>query len=164
MMVNLCQKGVELERNESEIQLRSPSFKMSETSWEVVRNNLTLEEQANFLSGELDSDEALHACDLSTHEALVLHNRASMVEGFFRHLPPSTFVQQHEGGKFSYHEKGGNKQRHQLRRKIAVEKKALEVAINEHNAAVGEVEKLPPPNELLAVDNYSWPWECKYFL
>lgn len=46
------------------------------------------------------------ACDLSTHEALVLHNRASMVEGFFRHLPPSTFVQQHEGGKFSYHEKG----------------------------------------------------------
>ncbi|XP_059370900.1 uncharacterized protein LOC132108245 [Carassius carassius] len=45
------------------------------------------------------------ACDLSTHEALVLHNRASMVEGFFRHLPPSTFVQQHEEGKFSYHEK-----------------------------------------------------------
>ncbi|KAE8276998.1 hypothetical protein D5F01_LYC22528 [Larimichthys crocea] len=55
---------------------------------------------------------------------------------------------------------GGNKRRHQLRRKIAVEKKALEVAISEHNAAVGEVEKLPPPNELLAVDNYSWPWEC----
>ena len=46
------------------------------------------------------------ACDLSTHEALVLHNRASMVEGFFRHLLPSTFLQQHEGGKFSYHEKG----------------------------------------------------------
>ncbi|KAL1267090.1 hypothetical protein QQF64_002765 [Cirrhinus molitorella] len=36
-------------------------------------------------------------CDLSTHETLVLHNRASMVEGFFRHLPPSTFVKQHEG-------------------------------------------------------------------
>ncbi|XP_039541251.1 uncharacterized protein LOC120488696 [Pimephales promelas] len=45
------------------------------------------------------------ACDLSTHEALVLHNRASMVEGFFRHPPPSTFVQQDEGGKFSYYEK-----------------------------------------------------------
>ncbi|TKS90332.1 hypothetical protein D9C73_024464 [Collichthys lucidus] len=59
-----------------------------------------------------------------------------------------------------YRQSGGNKQRHQLRRKIAVEKKALEVAINKHNAAVGEVEKLPPPNELLAVDNYSWPWEC----
>lgn len=59
---------------------------------------------------------------------------------------------------------GGNKRRHQLRQKIAVEKKALEVAINDHNAAVGEVERLPPPNELLAVDNYSWPWECKYFL
>ncbi|TKS92484.1 hypothetical protein D9C73_025314 [Collichthys lucidus] len=59
-----------------------------------------------------------------------------------------------------YRQSGGNKQRHQLRRKIAVEKKALEVAINEHNAAVREVEKLPPPNELLAVDNYSWPWEC----
>ncbi|CAM4491361.1 unnamed protein product [Leuciscus chuanchicus] len=54
----------------------------------------------------------------------------------------------------------GNKRRHQLRKKIAVEKKALEVAINDHNASVGEVEKLPPPNELLAVDNYSWPWEC----
>lgn len=36
----------------------------------------------------------------------------------------------------------------------------MEVAINDHNATVGEVEKLPPPNELLAVDNYSWPWEC----
>ncbi|XP_038137468.1 uncharacterized protein LOC119781158 isoform X2 [Cyprinodon tularosa] len=44
-------------------------------------------------------------CDLSTHETLVLHNRASTVEGFFKHLPPSTFVQQHEGGKFSYQEK-----------------------------------------------------------
>ncbi|KAG1943764.1 hypothetical protein F2P79_014877, partial [Pimephales promelas] len=59
---------------------------------------------------------------------------------------------------------GGKKRRHQLRKKIAVEKKALEVAINDYNATVGEVEKLPPPNELLAVDNYSWPWECKYFL
>ncbi|XP_058625548.1 uncharacterized protein LOC131536554 [Onychostoma macrolepis] len=59
-----------------------------------------------------------------------------------------------------YRQSGGNKRRHQLRRKIAVEKKALEVAINDHNATVGEVEKLPPPNELLDVDNYSWPWEC----
>ncbi|KAL1261585.1 hypothetical protein QQF64_006850, partial [Cirrhinus molitorella] len=59
-----------------------------------------------------------------------------------------------------YRQSGGNKQRHRLRRKIAVEKKALEVAINDHNATVGEDEKLPPPNELLAVDNYSWPWEC----
>ncbi|ROI26658.1 hypothetical protein DPX16_21601 [Anabarilius grahami] len=41
---------------------------------------------------------------------------------------------------------GGNKRRHQLRRKIAVEKKALEVAINDHNATVGEAEKLPSPN------------------
>ncbi|XP_032365742.1 uncharacterized protein LOC116683353 [Etheostoma spectabile] len=59
-----------------------------------------------------------------------------------------------------YRQSGGNKQRHQLRRKIVVEKKALEVAINDHNATVGEDEKLPPPNELLAMDNYSWPWEC----
>ncbi|KAK7128352.1 hypothetical protein R3I94_016807 [Phoxinus phoxinus] len=59
-----------------------------------------------------------------------------------------------------YRQSGGNKRRHQLRKKIAVEKKALEVAINDHNATVGEVEKLPPSNELLAVDNYSWPWEC----
>ncbi|XP_058494830.1 uncharacterized protein LOC131465891 [Solea solea] len=59
-----------------------------------------------------------------------------------------------------YRQSGGNKRRHQLRKKIALEKKALEVAINDHNTTVGEVGKLPPPNELLAVDNYSWPWEC----
>lgn len=59
-----------------------------------------------------------------------------------------------------YRQSGGNKRRHQLRKKIAVEKKALEVAINDHNSTVGDTEKLPPPNELLAVDNYSWPWEC----
>lgn len=39
---------------------------------------------------------------------------------------------------------GGNMRRHQLRRKIAVKRKALEVAINGHNATVGDVEKLPP--------------------
>ncbi|CAM4714890.1 unnamed protein product [Leuciscus chuanchicus] len=144
---------------------------MSETSWEVVLNNLSPHIGGTgklplWRIGQDCLPRSLYctACDLSTHEALVLHNRASMVEGFFRHLPPSTFVQQDEGGKFSYYEKGGNKRRHQLRRKIAVEKKALEVAISDHNATVGEVEKLPPPNELLAVDNYSWPWECKYFL
>jgi len=38
---------------------------------------------------------------------------------------------------------GGNKRRHQLRKKIAVEKKALEVAINDYNATVGEVGKTP---------------------
>lgn len=40
-MANLGQKDVELGRNESEIQLLTPSFKMSETSWEVVLNNLS---------------------------------------------------------------------------------------------------------------------------
>ncbi|KAI9514553.1 hypothetical protein NQZ68_032194 [Dissostichus eleginoides] len=44
--------------------------------------------------------------------------------------------------------------------KIAEEKKALEDAITKHNAVVGEPEKLPPPDELLAEDNYSWQWEC----
>ena len=56
---------------------------------------------------------------------------------------------------------GGNKRRHKLRKKIVEEKKALEDAITEHNAVVGEEDKLPPPNELLAEDNYSWKWECK---
>ncbi|KAK1904108.1 Glycerol metabolism operon regulatory protein [Dissostichus eleginoides] len=43
---------------------------------------------------------------------------------------------------------------------IAEEKKASEDAITEHNAVVGEADKLPPSNELLAEDNYSWKWEC----
>lgn len=59
---------------------------------------------------------------------------------------------------------GGNKRRHQLRKKIVTEKKALEVAIKDFNSMVGEGEKLPSPNEILAVDNFPWPWECKYFL
>ncbi|XP_035006830.1 uncharacterized protein LOC118103835 [Hippoglossus stenolepis] len=59
-----------------------------------------------------------------------------------------------------YRQSDGNKRRHQLRKKIVVEKKALEDAIIKHNAAVEEADKLPPPNELLANDNYSWQWEC----
>ncbi|KAK1905132.1 Cytotoxic T-lymphocyte protein 4, partial [Dissostichus eleginoides] len=59
-----------------------------------------------------------------------------------------------------YRQSGGNKRRHKLRKKIAEEKKALEDAITEHTAVVGEADKLPPPNELLAEDNYSWKWEC----
>ncbi|KAK5913278.1 hypothetical protein CgunFtcFv8_007823 [Champsocephalus gunnari] len=54
----------------------------------------------------------------------------------------------------------GNERRHKLRKKIVEEKKALEDAITEHNAVAGEADKLPPPNELLAEDNYSWKWEC----
>lgn len=56
----------------------------------------------------------------------------------------------------------GNKRRYQLRKKIAVEKIALEDAITEHNATVREADKLPSPNKFLAEDNHSWPWECKY--
>ena len=63
-----------------------------------------------------------------------------------------------------FHILDGNKRRHQLRKKIVVEKKALEDAITKHNAAVEEADKLPPPNELLANDNYSWQWECKYLI
>ncbi|KAK5895521.1 hypothetical protein CgunFtcFv8_009208 [Champsocephalus gunnari] len=59
-----------------------------------------------------------------------------------------------------YRQSGGNKRRHKLRKKIVEEKKALEDAITEHNAVAGEADKLPPPNELLAEDNYSWKWEC----
>ena len=63
---------------------------------------------------------------------------------------------------FLFHIVDGNKRRHQLRKKIAAEKKALEDAITKRNAVMGETDKLPPPNELLAEENYSWPWECKY--
>ncbi|KAI4827077.1 hypothetical protein KUCAC02_030503 [Chaenocephalus aceratus] len=59
-----------------------------------------------------------------------------------------------------YRQSGDNKRRHKLRKKIVEEKKALEDAITEHNAVAGEADKLPPPNELLAEDNYSWKWEC----
>ncbi|XP_029916449.1 uncharacterized protein LOC115365531 [Myripristis murdjan] len=59
-----------------------------------------------------------------------------------------------------YRKADGNKRRHQLRKKIAAEKRALEDAITKHNAVLGETDKLPPPNELLAEENYSWPWEC----
>ncbi|XP_041841216.1 uncharacterized protein LOC121639787 [Melanotaenia boesemani] len=59
-----------------------------------------------------------------------------------------------------YHQTDGNKRRHQLRKKIAEEKRALEDAITKRNAAMGETDKVPLPNELLAEENYSWPWEC----
>ncbi len=61
-----------------------------------------------------------------------------------------------------FHILDGNKRRHQLRKKIAAEKRALEDAITKRNAVMGETDQLPPPNELLAEENYSWPWECKY--
>ncbi|MEQ2180284.1 hypothetical protein GOODEAATRI_034376, partial [Goodea atripinnis] len=48
----------------------------------------------------------------------------------------------------------GNKGRHQLRKKIAAEKRALEDAITKHNAVMGGTDKLPLPNELLAEENY----------
>lgn len=56
---------------------------------------------------------------------------------------------------FVFHILDSNKRRHQLRKKIAVEKKAFEDAITRHNAVVGEAEKLPPPNDILAEDNYT---------
>ncbi|XP_024128979.1 uncharacterized protein LOC112147084 [Oryzias melastigma] len=44
------------------------------------------------------------SCDLTVHDRLVLHNRSSMIEGFYRPIPPTTFVKE-EGGNFTYHEK-----------------------------------------------------------
>ena len=67
------------------------------------------------------------------------------------------------GGGLGIHILDGNKRRHLIRKKISDDKKALEEAITQYNALVGQHEKLPPPNELLAEDNYSWKWECKYF-
>lgn len=48
------------------------------------------------------------ACDITIHESMALHNRTSMIEGFFRPLSPSTYIKEDEGGKFSYHEKGNH--------------------------------------------------------
>ncbi|RVE71028.1 hypothetical protein OJAV_G00069940 [Oryzias javanicus] len=59
-----------------------------------------------------------------------------------------------------YRKADGNKRRHQLRKKIASEKRALEDAIRKRNADLDESDKLPSADALLAVDNYSWPWEC----
>ncbi|KAM8822281.1 uncharacterized protein ACB058_021519 [Synchiropus picturatus] len=47
-----------------------------------------------------------------------------------------------------------------LEKKISVEKRSLEDAITKYNAVVPETGKLPSPNELLAEENYSWPWKC----
>ncbi|KAK5619977.1 hypothetical protein CRENBAI_003934 [Crenichthys baileyi] len=57
-----------------------------------------------------------------------------------------------------YRQPDGIKWRHQLRKKIAAVKRALEDAVTKHNAVMGGTDKLPPPNELLAEENYSWPW------
>ena len=51
--------------------------------------------------------------------------------------------------------------RHRQRKKISVEKKELEHAICQHNALASDMDKLPTANELLTVDNFSWPWERK---
>ncbi|KAM8865050.1 uncharacterized protein ACB058_006427 [Synchiropus picturatus] len=59
-----------------------------------------------------------------------------------------------------YRQADGNKRRHLIRKKISVEKRSLEDAITKYNAVVPETGKLPSPNELLAEENYSWPWEC----
>ncbi|XP_053710380.1 uncharacterized protein LOC128763070 [Synchiropus splendidus] len=59
-----------------------------------------------------------------------------------------------------YRQADGNKRRHLLRKKISMEKRSLEDAITKYNAVVPETGKLPSPNELLAEENYSWPWEC----
>lgn len=58
-----------------------------------------------------------------------------------------------------FHGLDGNKRRHQLSKRIAAEKKALEDAITEYNAIVREADRLPPPNQLIADDDYSWQWE-----
>ncbi|KAL3057800.1 hypothetical protein OYC64_008117 [Pagothenia borchgrevinki] len=73
------------------------------------------------------------------------------IEGLYLSIKQRTFQ--------LYRQSGGNKRRHKLRKKIVEEKKALEDAITEHNAVAGEADKLLPPNELLAEDNYSWKWE-----
>ena len=36
------------------------------------------------------------ACDLAIHDSMVLHNRSSMVEGFYRPLPPTTHIREEE--------------------------------------------------------------------
>ncbi|XP_053733538.1 uncharacterized protein LOC128766146 isoform X2 [Synchiropus splendidus] len=45
------------------------------------------------------------ACDVSIHNSMVLHNRSSMIEGFYRPLPPTTHIREEKGGKFSFNER-----------------------------------------------------------
>ncbi|KAF6715261.1 hypothetical protein FQA47_005410 [Oryzias melastigma] len=61
-----------------------------------------------------------------------------------------------------YRKADGNKRRHQLRKKIAAEKRALEDAITKWNSDSFEINKLPSSDAILAEENYSWPWACKY--
>ncbi|XP_023816114.1 uncharacterized protein LOC111948256 isoform X1 [Oryzias latipes] len=44
------------------------------------------------------------SCDLAVHDNRVLHNRSATVEGFYRPLPPTTFIKE-EGGKLTFHER-----------------------------------------------------------
>lgn len=78
---------------------------------------------------------------------------------FIYYLLPCKFIILHNHSLF--HPTVGSKRRHQLRKKIAAEKEALDDVIAKYNTVVGDADKLPPPDELLVEDNFSWPWECK---
>ncbi|XP_055762723.1 uncharacterized protein LOC129839359 isoform X2 [Salvelinus fontinalis] len=43
-------------------------------------------------------------CDVSTHAKFPLHNRESMIEGFYTPLPPTTAISLHSDGKYALHE------------------------------------------------------------
>ncbi|XP_045577843.1 uncharacterized protein isoform X4 [Salmo salar] len=43
-------------------------------------------------------------CDLSIHAKFPLHNRQSMIEGFYTPLPPTTAISLHSDGKYALHE------------------------------------------------------------
>ncbi|KAM4530957.1 uncharacterized protein PAE49_023263 isoform 3-T4 [Odontesthes bonariensis] len=93
-------------------------------------------------------------CDVQqwTTGATVQNDRQKTIEGLYLSIKQRKFQ--------LYRQTVGSKRRHILRKKIAAEKKALDDAIVDYNTVVGDADKLPPPDEFLVEDNFSWPWEC----
>ncbi|XP_062414077.1 uncharacterized protein LOC134122785 isoform X1 [Pungitius pungitius] len=79
-------------------------------------------------------------------------SRQNTIEGLYLSIKQRKF--------HLYRQTVGSKQRHKLRKKIAAEKIALDEAIADYNTVVGDADKLPPPDELLVKENFSWPWQC----
>ncbi|XP_073713822.1 uncharacterized protein [Misgurnus anguillicaudatus] len=57
-----------------------------------------------------------------------------------------------------YHKTDSNKRRHKMRRRMNEDKSTLAAAIKDFNEQ--STHQLPSVDELLAADNFQWPWEC----
>ena len=76
---------------------KSISYKLSDLTWVfcLLRCRECLPEQ--WFCG---------ACDMHNHSKRPLHNRDSVVDGFFKAIPPSTCISRGETGIYATHEQG----------------------------------------------------------